>query len=73
MPKRRRIQTADDEWDLTPEIIASIAAGRRDIAAGRTYTTAEVIRELGLDEAAFRKAARKQRKERSRAKARRNK
>ena len=38
----------DDEGELSDEAIAGIEQGRRSIAEGRTLTTEELCRQLGL-------------------------
>jgi predicted transcriptional regulator len=38
----------EDDLEITPAFAAKIAEGRRDVKAGRVYTTAELIKELGL-------------------------
>ena len=72
MPKPRKAPTLDDEEELTAQAKADIAEGQRDRAAGRVYTTAQVLRELGLDEAEFKRrvaASRERRTEASRKRA----
>jgi predicted transcriptional regulator len=38
----------EDDLEVTPAFAAKMAEGRRDIRAGRLYTTAQLIKELGL-------------------------
>ena len=38
----------EDDLEMSPSLRAKVAAGRRDAKAGRTYTTAQLLKELGL-------------------------
>jgi predicted transcriptional regulator len=38
----------EDEMELSEEFKEKVAVGRRDAKAGRVYTTAQLIEELGL-------------------------
>ena len=46
-PARSQASEADEE--LSEEAIRAIDEGRADHAAGRTFTMAEIKRELGID------------------------
>ena len=38
----------EDDLEISPAFRDRIAAGRRDVKAGRVYTTAQLMKELGL-------------------------
>lgn len=38
----------EDDLEFTPEFKKQLREGRRDLAAGRYYTTEELLKELGL-------------------------
>lgn len=46
-PERRRLNAADEA--LSADAVRAIEEGRADHAAGRTFTLAEIKRELGIE------------------------
>ena len=59
MSEKRKTKSNEDEGALSPKVRADIAAGERDLRAGRVFTTEELMRQLGIDQNALRRNSRK--------------